>query len=92
MRLNKLYFVIVESIPDTKEAEVPTISTIPDETVDLDKWYYQLKKEDDFGRKEAQTEMKAYPHEEDMEEVVLDDERGSHWRMFFQENEGGRDY
>ena len=36
--------------------------------------------------------MEKYPYEEDMEEVVLDDERGSHWRTFSEENEGGRDY
>ena len=37
LRLNQLSDVTVERIPDTKEAEVPTISTIPDKTVDLDK-------------------------------------------------------
>ena len=35
--LNQLSAMTVKSIPDTKEAEVPTISTIPDEIVDLDK-------------------------------------------------------
>ena len=35
--LKKLFAVAVERIPDTKEAEVPTISKIPDVTVDLDK-------------------------------------------------------
>ena len=35
--LNQLSAVIVEKIPETKEADVPTISTIPDEIVDLDK-------------------------------------------------------
>ena len=36
--------------------------------------------------------MEKYPYEEDMEEVVLDDERGSRRRIVFGENEGGRDY
>ena len=36
--------------------------------------------------------MEAYPYEEEMEEVVLDNERGSHWRMVFEDNEGGIDY
>ena len=35
--LNQLSAVTVERIPDTKEAEVPTISTTPDDKVDLDK-------------------------------------------------------
>ena len=38
--LNKISSLTVERIPDTKEAEVPTIYIIPDETADLDKWYY----------------------------------------------------
>ena len=37
---NQLTIVIVESIPMTKESEVPTISVIPDETIYLYKWYY----------------------------------------------------
>ena len=36
--------------------------------------------------------MEAYPYYEKMEEVVLDDERGSHWRMVFEDNQVGRDY
>ena len=27
-----------------------------------------------------------------MEDVVVDNERGNHWRMVFEENCGGRDY
>ena len=34
--LNQLSAVTVERIPETKEAEVPKIYTIPDEPVDLD--------------------------------------------------------
>ena len=33
----------------------------------------KVKKNYSFGRKEEQTEMEAYPYEEDMEEVVLGD-------------------
>ena len=36
--------------------------------------------------------MEEYSYEDDMEEVVLGDEFGSHWRMFFEDNEGGRYY
>ena len=34
--------VILERKSDTKEAEVPTISEIPDETVDLEMGYYHV--------------------------------------------------
>ena len=37
---NQISAVTVQRIPDTKEAEVPTISSIPDDTVDLDNQYY----------------------------------------------------
>ena len=40
LRLNQISAVKVETITDTKEAELPTIYMIPDGTVDLDKWYY----------------------------------------------------
>ena len=36
--------------------------------------------------------MKAYPYEEQMEEMVLDDERGIYWKIVFEENDGGRYY
>ena len=35
--LNHLYALTVQNIPDTKEAEVPTMYMIPAEIVDLDK-------------------------------------------------------
>ena len=34
--LNQLSAMTIKRIPEIKEAEVPTISTIPDDTVDLD--------------------------------------------------------
>ena len=40
LRLNKIPAIAVDMIPETKEVEVPTIFTIPDDTVDLDEWYY----------------------------------------------------
>ena len=36
--------------------------------------------------------MEAYNYEEDIDEVIFDDERRIHWRMVFEENDGGRDY
>ena len=37
---NQLAAVTVERIPVTEEAEVPTISVIHDETIDLEKGHY----------------------------------------------------
>ena len=38
--MNKFSTLMLERINETKEMELPKISTITDETVDLDKWYY----------------------------------------------------
>ena len=35
--------------------------------------------------------MELDPDEEEIEDVVLDDERERHWRMVFEENNGGVD-
>ena len=37
---NQLTALVVNSIPVTEEVKLPTISVIPDETIDLDKVYY----------------------------------------------------
>ena len=49
MNLNQLTFVTVDRIPMTKEAKLPKISAMPDETVDfirdtimVSKFYYSL--------------------------------------------------
>ena len=42
LNLNQLTIVTVENIPVTKEAEVPMIYVIPDETTDMDKGYYHF--------------------------------------------------
>ena len=35
--------------------------------------------------------MEGYPDEEEMDDVNIDDEREHHWRMVFEDNEGGVD-
>ena len=63
---NQFSVVTVDSIPMTEEAKVPTISAIPDGTVDFEKGYYhdvyvllQFNKEDCVDRKEEKSEMEA---------------------------------
>ena len=36
--------------------------------------------------------MEPYPDEEDMEDVRLDNERERHWRMIFEDKDGGVDH
>ena len=95
---NELTSVKVERIPMAKEAEVPTISVIPDKTSDLEKGYYhgvyvliQFNKEIIVDRNDYQVDTEAYPYEKDMEDGRLNDEREHHWRMVFEDNKGGVD-
>ena len=93
LTLNKVTIVATEKSPVTEEAEVPMISVIPGEIMDLDKGYYHgvyvllyFNKQNIFDRKEDQAEMETDPDEEDMEDVRLDNERERHWRMVFKDN------
>ena len=43
----------------------------------------------DVESKEGQADVEDDPDEEDMDDANLDDERERHWRMVFEENEGG---
>ena len=76
---NQLTLVTVDKIPVTEEAKVPTISVIPDETVDIEKGYYngvyvllQFNKEDGVNRRGAQVDRETDPDEEDTEDVRPD--------------------
>ena len=51
----------------------------------------QFKKEVGVDIKEDQADVDDYPDEEKMDDVNLDDERERHWRMVFEDNEGGVD-
>ena len=50
-----------------------------------------LKKGVVVDSKEEQVDVEDDPDEEDMDNVNLDDERERHWRMVFEDNDGGVD-
>ena len=52
----------------------------------------RFKKEFSVDSKEEQAGVEDDPDEEDMDDVNLDDEREHHWRMVFEDNDGGVDY
>ena len=96
MASNQLTVVKLEKTPMNEEAEVPMISVIPDESVNLEKGYYNsvyvmlnFNKEGCVDNKEEQADMDLYPDEEEMEDVKLDDKVERHWRVFFEGNYGG---
>ena len=43
----------------------------------------------DVDMKEDQADVDPYHDEEEMEDVRLDKKRERHWRMIFEENDGG---
>ena len=51
----------------------------------------QFKKEVGVGSKEEQADVEDDPDEENMEDVNLEGERERHWRMVFEDNDGGVD-
>ena len=51
----------------------------------------RLKKDVGVYVKEEQVDMEDSPDEEDMDDVNLDDERERHWRVVFEDNDGGVD-
>ena len=50
-----------------------------------------IKKEVDVGSKEEQEDVEDDPDEEDMDNANLENERERHWRMVFEDNDGGVD-
>ena len=78
------------------EPEVSTIPEIPEDQVELEKGYYrcvyvmlQFKNEVGVDSKEDQAGVEDDPVEEEMDYVNLDDKRERHWRMVFEDNDGG---
>ena len=76
-----------------EESEVPIISVMPDDTVDLEKvfchGFYAMQNftnMDVVGGKYDQSDMYLDPDEEDMEDLIIDDKRDRHWRMVFKDN------
>ena len=51
-----------------------------------------FKKEVGVDIKKDQEDMEENTDEEYMGDINLDDEREHHWRMLFEENDGGVDY
>ena len=53
--------------------------------------YVMLRFLKEFGAdsKEEQADVEDDPAEEDMDDANLDDERERHWRMVFEDNDGG---
>ena len=72
------------------------IAEILEEQFKLEKEYYRcvyvmirFLKEVGVDSKEEQADVEDDPAEEDMDDANLDDERERHWRMLFEDNEGG---
>ena len=53
--------------------------------------YLHFIKKDEVDKREEQVGVELDPDEEEIEDVVLDDEREIHWCMVFEENNGGVD-
>ena len=51
----------------------------------------QFKKEVGVDSKADQAYVEDDPDEEEMDDINLDDERERHWRMVFEDNDGGVD-
>ena len=51
----------------------------------------QFKKDVIVDSNEEQADVEDDPDEEDMNDIHLDDEREHHWRMVFEDNDGGDD-
>ena len=99
MTPNQLTRVTLDEIPVTGEAEFPTIYSILDEKVDLEKGYYHgvyiLINFNNWGgvdRKEDQKYVKSDTDQYDMEGTIIDNEIECLWRIFFKDNQGGLDY
>ena len=78
--------------------EVPTNSEIPKVKVTLEKGYYQgvyttiyFKKKVVVDRKEYQADVEDDTDEEDMGDLKFGNERERHWRIVFEDNDGGVD-
>ena len=98
MYLNQLTVVIEENIPVEEEPELSTIPEIPEDQVEKDKGYYrcvyvmlQFKKDVSVDNKEYQADVEDDPDEEEMDDINLDNKRERHWRIVFEENNGGMD-
>ena len=93
---NQLTVVSAHEILVEEAPLVSTIPEIPEDIVESHKGYYvyvyvilQFKTEDKIDNKEEQMELEIDPDEEEKDDINIDDERERHWRIFFEDNEGG---
>ena len=96
--MSQLTDVTVEKSSVNEESKVPTIAVIPDEKVYPEKVFYHgvhvllnFNKNDGVNMKEEQADIDPYTDAEEMEDVRLGYERERHWRMVFEDNDGGVD-
>ena len=76
---------------EIKVVEVEMITEVRQE-FGCSHWFYislHFIKEDGVDKRQEQVGMEPDPDEEDIEDVVLGDQRERHWRMVFEENNGG---
>ena len=52
----------------------------------------QFKKDFGVDSKEEEADVESYTDEEDMDDVNLNDERERHWKMVFEDIDGGVEY
>ena len=95
MSSNQLTGVVVRSEVE-EEIEVREVEMIPEVREELGCYYWvyiylHFIKEDEVDKREDQVGMDLDHGEEEIEYVVLDDERESHWNMVFEDSNGGVD-
>ena len=93
MLSNQLTIVVARSEVE-EEIEVREVEMIPEVREEFGSyhWVYislHFIKEDGVEKREEQLGVKTYPDQGDIKEVFLDDERERHWRMIFEDNNGG---
>ena len=98
LTLNQLTVVILYKSPVEDTSDVPTITEITDETFHSEKGYchgvyvfLHFNNMDGVARKEEHWDTDPDTDEEDMEDVKLDHKRERHWRIVFEDNNGGVD-
>ena len=95
---NQLTVVTSHKILVEEAPEVSTIPEIPEDNAKKQKGYYQcvyvmiqFKKEVGVEINEEQADVYDDPDEEEVDDVNIDNNRERHWRMVFEDKEGGVD-
>ena len=93
MSLNHLTIVVVRSEVE-EDIEVREVEMIPEVGQELACYHWvsiHLIKEDGIYKREENVCADPDPDKEDIEDVVLDDDRERHWHMVLEYNNGGVD-